>query len=168
MQQNSITKGIAKGAMLAAIYVVVSLVLSPFSYGPVQVRVSEALVPLATLSPFAAVGLVVGCFITNLFSPFGMIDIVFGTLGTLISVLLGYFLRKVMVFGFPIASAMCAVVVNAVILGPVLCYAELGRFDPILITVIALQIAAGQLISCTIIALPIFKAVNKINLFNNN
>ncbi len=157
---------IAKGAMIAALYVVVSLVFSPLSYGPIQVRFAEALVPLCALSPVASVGLVVGCFITNLFSPYGLVDIVFGTLGTLISVLIGYRLRKIRLLGFPIATAMTAVIANALILGPVLCYFDLGRFDLMIASIIALQIAVGQLVSCTLLALPIFKFVEKHRFFS--
>ncbi len=163
-KNNKLTANIAKGAMIAALYVVISLVFSPLSYGPIQVRFAEALVPLCAISPIASIGLVVGCFITNLFSPFGLVDIIFGTLGTLISVLLGYNLRKIRVYGFPIATALSAVFVNALILGPVLCYFELGRFDLAVASLIALQIAIGQLISCTLLALPIFKFVDKTSL----
>ncbi len=166
--QKRIAADIAKGAMLAAIYVAISLIFTPLSYGPVQIRFAEALVPLATLSPFAAVGLVVGCFITNLFSPFGLIDIVFGTLGTVSAVSLGYLFRKVRVLNFPIASAFCAVLTNALILGPVLCYFELGRIDLLFAGGIALQIAVGQIISCTLLAYPIFRYVEKSRVLTAN
>ena len=41
----------AQAAMVAAIYVVVTLVFAPFSYGEVQVRLSEALTILPVFTP---------------------------------------------------------------------------------------------------------------------
>ncbi len=163
---NTKTILVLKAAMLAAIYVAISLVASPLTYGPIQVRFAEALVPLAALSPFAAAGLVVGCFITNLFSPFGLVDIIFGTLGTVVSVSLGYLFRNIRVLKFPVVSAMWCVVANAAILGPVLCYMELGKIEPLLATIIGAQIAIGQIVACTLLGYPVFRAVDRMNVFN--
>ena len=59
------TKYIVQTAVIAAVYAVFTLVLSPISYGPVQVRVSEALTVLPGFTPAAVPGLFIGCFISN-------------------------------------------------------------------------------------------------------
>ena len=66
-------------AMVAAVYMVLTLLIAPLSFGLVQVRFSEMLMLLAFLDKKYAPGLVLGCFLANCFSPFGMMDIVFGT-----------------------------------------------------------------------------------------
>ena len=79
-------KNITLLSLIAALYVVLSLVLAPISFGIVQFRIAEVLVLLCFFKKEFCISLVVGCFITNLFSPFGL-DILFGTLHTLISVI---------------------------------------------------------------------------------
>ncbi len=66
-------------AMVAAVYMVLTLLIAPLSFGLVQVRFSEMLMLLAFFDKKYAPGLVLGCFLANCFSPFGMMDIVFGT-----------------------------------------------------------------------------------------
>ncbi len=79
-------KNITLLSLIAALYVALSLVLAPISFGIVQFRIAEVLVLLCFFKKEFCISLVVGCFITNLFSPFGL-DILFGTLHTLISVI---------------------------------------------------------------------------------
>ena len=66
-------------AMVAALYTVLTLAIAPLSFGMVQIRFSEMLMLLAFVDKRYAPGLILGCFIANCFSPFGMMDIVFGT-----------------------------------------------------------------------------------------
>ena len=65
-------RNLLRNAVLAAVYVVLTVGLEAFSYGPVQVRVSEALTLLAFCSPHYVPGLVLGCFLANIMSPFGV------------------------------------------------------------------------------------------------
>jgi len=64
------------------------------SFGIVQIRISEALTVLPYRFKEAILGITIGCFIANLFSPFGPIDWVLGTLLTLIAAIITYFLGK--------------------------------------------------------------------------
>lgn len=66
-------------ALTAAVYMVLTLAVAPLSYGLVQVRLSEMLVLLAFLDRKYAPGLILGCFLANCFSPFGLMDVLFGT-----------------------------------------------------------------------------------------
>lgn len=81
-------------ALIAALYFVLTVALAPISYGPVQVRVAEALTILPIFYLEAIPGLFIGCLLANVFGGFGIIDIVFGSLLTLIAAVLTRSLRK--------------------------------------------------------------------------
>ena len=83
---NNLTSKIVKSALIAALYAVLTIILAPISYGPIQFRISEILVLLAFLDPIYIVGLTLGCLISNLFGGYGLMDITFGTLATFLSV----------------------------------------------------------------------------------
>lgn len=81
------TRVTAITGITAAVYMAVTLMISPFAYGAIQLRFSEILVLLAFIDPLYGPGLILGCALANLFSPLGMIDVVVGTMGTACSVL---------------------------------------------------------------------------------
>jgi len=83
---------IARSGLLAALYAALTLApgLNSLAYGQVQFRVSEGLLPLATVDPAAVVGLTLGTAIANTASPMGLADVVFGSLLTLVATLLMY------------------------------------------------------------------------------
>lgn len=147
------SKTMAKIAMIAAVYTVVSLVLAPFSFGAIQVRISESLTLLPIIYQPSIYGLTLGCFLTNLLgallgvNPTGLIDAVVGTAATLGAALLTYKLRNNTVKGIPVWSILMPVLFNGVIVG-----AELGiLFFPESVlsgsVICGLEVAAGELIS---------------------
>lgn len=79
------TKYLAKASFIAAIYVVLTVILGEFSYGPIQFRIAEALVMLPLVEPSAIMGVTVGCMIANIFGGYGLIDIFGGSAVTLIA-----------------------------------------------------------------------------------
>ena len=80
MEKNRVnTKFLVSTALIAAVYVVMTLAIAPLSFSMIQVRVSEVLMLMAFIDKKYAPGLVLGCFIANCFSPFGLMDIAFGT-----------------------------------------------------------------------------------------
>ena len=81
-------------ALIAAIYVVLTLLLRPISYGPIQFRVSEALCVLPYFTPAAIPGVFIGCLISNLLGGAVLMDIVFGSLATLIGAIGSWLLRR--------------------------------------------------------------------------
>ena len=85
---------IAQAAMVAAIYVVLTLVGASFSYGEVQVRISEALTILPVFTPAAIPGLFIGCLISNILGGCILPDIIFGSLATLIGAIFTWMLRN--------------------------------------------------------------------------
>jgi uncharacterized membrane protein len=84
-----------RGAIIAALYFVFTTVFQTISFGQVQLRVSEILSVLPFFFPEAIWGLTLGCLISNFFSPFGLIDIVFGTLCTFLAAVITYSFRVI-------------------------------------------------------------------------
>ena len=85
---------VAQAAVIAAIYVVLTLLFAPFSYGEVQVRLSEALTILPVFTPAAVPGLFVGCLLSNILGGCIVPDIIFGSLATLTGAVFTYLLRN--------------------------------------------------------------------------
>lgn len=85
---------ITQAAMIAAVYVVLTLVFAPFGFGQVQFRISEALTILPMFTPAAIPGLFVGCLLGNILAGSILPDILFGSLATLIGAVGSYLLRK--------------------------------------------------------------------------
>ena len=85
---------VAQGAIIAALYVVLTVIFAPISFGEMQVRISEALTILPMFTPAAIPGLFVGCVLGNLLGGAIPVDVIFGSLATLIGAVGGYLLRK--------------------------------------------------------------------------
>jgi len=98
---------LVRGGLIAALYAVLALSLPEFSYGIVQFRLSEALVLLPLYLPEAVPGLIIGCFLANLSSPFGIIDILGGTLCTALAAVLTRRLRHTLV-----PAALAPILIN--------------------------------------------------------
>lgn len=81
---------IARAAGISAVYVVLTIVLQPISFGPFQFRVAEALALLPFADPAAIPGVTIGCLLANLSSPLGLVDILGGSAITLVSAYLTY------------------------------------------------------------------------------
>lgn len=81
-------------AAIAAVYVVLTLLFAPISFGPIQFRISEVLTILPVFTPTAIPGLFVGCLLSNLLGACALWDIIFGSLATLIGAVGTYLLRK--------------------------------------------------------------------------
>lgn len=71
-------KFLATSGILAAVYIAVTMLIAPFGFTEVQFRISEMLNHLVAFNPRFAVGIILGVFISNLFSPLGVYDLVFG------------------------------------------------------------------------------------------
>jgi len=91
---NRTTRYITRIGVVAALYFVLTAILAPISYGQLQIRVAEALTLLPFIFPETVIGVTIGCFFANLLSPFGVIDMIFGTFFTFLAALLTMFLGK--------------------------------------------------------------------------
>lgn len=116
---NQKTQYITKAAVIAAVYVALTALSRVFGLadGSVQFRLSEALTILPIFCPAAIPGLTVGCLLANITSTLDPLDMVFGTLATLLACLVTYAARKVTVKGFPPISFLSPVVFNGLIVG---------------------------------------------------
>ena len=144
--KNKSTLFLAQGAMIAAVYVVLTLVFAPISYGEVQVRVSEALTVLPFFTPAAVPGLFVGCLIANILGGAILPDIIFGSIATLLGAVGTYLLRKRTRFLAPIPP----IVANTVIVPFVLYY---GYGVNLPIPFMMLTVGLGEVISCGVLGL---------------
>ena len=134
---------LAQGAAVAALYVVLTLIFAPISFGSVQFRIAEILTILPLFTPAAVPGLFVGCLLGNILGGAIIWDIVFGSLATLIGAALGYLLRfnRWLV---PVPT----VIANALIIPWVLRYGY-GIQVPILLQIA--YVAAGEILGCYIL-----------------
>lgn len=167
MKKTFTTRDIAVCAMIAALYTTLCLVLSPFSYGPVQVRVAEALTLLPVFSPLGIWGVTLGCALSNLIgfmtgaNILGFLDVFFGTAATLIGAICSYRMRGIRFHNLPVLSAVPPVLVNALVIGLELTYMEAGSFNAGIFAFNALNVGIGQMISCFLLGLPLVYMLEK-------
>ncbi len=164
------TRTITICAMIAALYFALGLIFLPMTFGAVQVRVAEALTLLPVFSPYGTIGVTLGCVLTNAYGVaagadiLGPIDIIIGSAATLAAALMTRRLRNVRVGNIPILAPLPPVLVNAVVIGGELTFLMAGGFDLRLFLINALQVGAGQFLSCYVIGLIMVCAIEKAGL----
>ena len=158
--KNLSVRRLVRCAVIAAVYVVVCLVLAPFSYGAVQVRVAEALCLLPVFGAEYIVGVTLGCFLANLLGS-TVVDVVFGTLATLLACLVTYKLRDIRVKGLAIPASLPPVVFNMIIVGAfeITFFFSDGAPTAMLAVFNAVTVGIGELISCTILGVALDKLI---------
>ena len=158
--KNLSVRRLVRCAVIAAVYVVVCLVLAPFSYGAVQVRVAEALCLLPVFGAEYIVGVTLGCFLANLLGS-TVVDVVFGTLATLLACLVTYKLRDIRVKGLAIPASLPPIVFNMIIVGAfeITFFFSDGAPTAMLAVFNAVTVGIGELISCTILGVALVKLI---------
>lgn len=117
MKNNEKTKNLATMSIIAAIYISVSLVLSGLSFGAIQVRPAEMFNHLAIYKKKYIVAITIAVFIVNLFSPLGVIDMVVGTLSTLLTMTTIYYVTRL--FKNEVAKYVSSTFIGVVLMFPV-------------------------------------------------
>lgn len=152
-----------QAAMIAAIYVVLTLFVNAFSLasGAIQVRLSEALTILPYFTPAAISGLGIGCLLANLLTGAPIYDVVFGSLATLLGACGTYLLRK-----HKFLCTLSPVLTNVLIIPFVLRYAyglvmEYGGRD-LSIPFYMLTVGAGEIICCCVMGTILLNALAKV------
>ena len=144
----------AQAAMIAAIYVVVTLLGASFAYGQVQVRLSEALTILPVFTPTAIPGVFLGCLISNILGGCILPDIIFGSLATLIGAVFTWKLRSRSKYLAPLPP----IIANMLVVPFVLKY---GYMMPFPIPLMMLTVGIGEIISCGILGLLLHTVLNR-------
>ena len=155
-------RNLTLAAVLAAVYAVMTVALPIPQYGAIQMRISEAMTVLPFLFPAATPGLFVGCFIANLFSPYPL-DILCGSLATLLACLVTYRLRNIRFKGLALAASLPPVLFNAVIIGIEIAvmFPDPSSSAPIWLACITngISVGIGELISCTVLGVLLVKII---------
>ena len=140
------SKKVAQIGIIAAVYAVLTIFLAPISYGNIQFRMSEILTLFAFFNPIFIPGLTLGTFIANFLSPLGIIDIIFGTAATFISVFMMSKMKNLIV------ASLWPVVVNGLIIG-----IELNYLFQLPLALTVFQVAFGEFVVVTLLGVFLFK-----------
>lgn len=159
---NKKTLFMTEAAIIAALYTVLVFLFQYSSFGPVQFRIAEALTILPYFTSAAIPGVTIGCFLSALITAADPIDMVFGSLATLIAAVLSYQLRRYK-FLVPIPP----IVVNALVIPWVLRFAY-GEAQPI--SVMMFSVGAGEVVSAGVLGLVLLFALDRVKhvVFRNN
>ena len=158
------TRDLTLAAMVAALYAVMSYFGNIFglTFGPIQFRFAEALTVLPFLFPATVPGLFVGCLITNLLSPYGPLDIVVGSVATLIAAL--WTSRVKNRWMAPLPPVIC----NAVLVGFTIGWAEAGGYTAALPAAWAfngLTVGLGELGACYVLGMLLLYVLPRVRYF---
>ncbi len=134
---------ITKIAIVASLYIVLTILIYPLSFEEIQIRFSEVLLLLCFFDKKYGIGIIVGCAVSNLFSPIPL-DILFGTIQSIVAVALICYLR-------PLILSLILSVLSMVIIG--LEIAIISSFN--MWWLITIQVMAGEAIVLLGIAYPL-------------
>ena len=144
---------VVQAALIAAIYVVLTYFISAFhlASGAIQVRISEALTVLPFFTPAAIPGLAVGCFLSNLLTGCLPMDVLFGSLATLIGAVGSYLLRRYR-WLVPLPPVLSNIIIVPYVLANV--YGAEGSIPFFMVTV-----GIGEVISCYVLGMILLNAL---------
>jgi len=147
---------IVHAAVIAALYVVLTLVANALGLAnyAIQVRFSEALTILPFFTPAAIPGLFVGCILSNILTGCLPLDVVFGSLATLLGALGTYFLRKQTKWLAPLPPILANVLIVPFVLAYV--YQFEGSIPYFMLTV-----GIGEIISCGILGMLLLNVLQR-------
>ena len=164
MQKFTVQK-LATAGVVGAAYAALALFGSIFgvTYGPIQCRFSEALTVLPFLNPLATWGLFVGCILSNILSPYGPLDLIFGSLATLLAGLLTARCKNKWLAPLP------PVICNGILVGGLISYQEVGFTAAFGGTFLfnAATVALGELAVCYVLGLPLLAVMAKAKIFGD-
>lgn len=153
MKENKV-QFTAQAAMIAAIYVVLCVAFAPISYGAIQARIAEALTILPYFTPAAIPGLFIGCLIANLIGGSILIDVICGSIATLIGAIGTYLLRKRSRYLAPLPPILA----NTLIVPFVLRY---GYGEPLPVPFLMGTVGIGEIAVCGIMGLVLLTVLGK-------
>ena len=161
------TVTIAYAALIAALYAAATYASAAagLAYGPVQFRLSEALTVLPVLTPAAIPGLIIGCVAANIRSPYGIVDIICGTLATALAAAVTRSLRNIRLKNIPWLAPLPPVVFNALIVGAEITLLSPGKAGVAAFAANAAWVGLGEFVMCYALGLPLHAALERTKLF---
>ena len=155
------TRSLTRAALIAALYLLLTIVFQAISFGAVQFRISEALMLLPVLTVDAVPGLFVGCVLANLLGGGIWYDVVLGSIATLLAAVFARKLRNK-----PALAAAMPVLFNGLIVGPVVYFAYVRAPGEAVNTLVLLSsvgtVALGELVVCYVLGLPLLRVLRRI------
>ncbi|MFY9213946.1 MAG: QueT transporter family protein [Tissierellaceae bacterium] len=148
------TNKLVRGALVAAMYAVLTMALP--AYGPLQFRLSEIMTLLAYYNPFYIIPLTLGCAIANLASPFGIIDIIFGSFSSFLA--LTAMSKTKNIYIASLWPAVFSIMIGIEIM--------LLSSEPVNFFIITGQIMLSQFIVVSLIGVPVMKFIAKNKFLN--
>ncbi|MCL2086032.1 MAG: QueT transporter family protein [Oscillospiraceae bacterium] len=140
-------KTMSRIGVVAALYVVLTIYIAPIAYGPIQFRISEVLMLLCFLNPQYIISMIIGCATANLLaSPYGMADVLLGTIATGIAAVLMAGCKNIWV------SSIFPIITNALIIGFMLFFLY---NEPLALSILA--VGFGQFVVITVAGVPLFR-----------
>ncbi len=171
------TRQITQSAIIAALYLVITIAFAPISYSLVQFRISESLMLLAAITPSAIPGLFIGCVIANLYGGCGFIDIVFGSVATLLAAMLTWYVakkstsikRNIRLTLLPLPT----IILNGIIVGGYLPFIipEIRDLSESFILVLGISVGSvmlGQLVVTYLLGIPLYLAIKRTGVFTSD
>ena len=168
MNNKKTTVYLVQAAFIAALYAALTYFLEPISFSGNQFRVAEALTILPVLTPAAVPGLTIGCIIANIASPYGVVDIICGSLATLLAALCTRATRNIRFKNLPVLSALFPVLFNALIVGAEISILTTGSFNISVFLPIAASVAFGEVVVCLLGGLPLSAALQRTKIFEKD
>jgi len=152
------TNYIVKTAIIAATYAVLTILLAPISYGPIQFRVSEVMVLLVFIDKRYFTGIALGTFLAGLFSPYGMLDAIVGTLATIVALggIIGIKHALGDNFKSLVIASLLPTIANGIIIGGLISYTANIPF-----LIAALQVAFGEFVVVSIVGVIVIRWIQK-------
>ena len=155
------TRSIVRGGLIGGLYVVLTLIFQPISFGAIQFRIAEALTLLPILTVDAVSGLFVGCVIANLLGGGVWFDVALGSVATLLAALCTRKFRDK-----PFLGALFPAIFNGLIVGPVVYFAYVrAPGDPVSVGTLLFNMATvafGELVVCYVLGIPMFYGLKKL------
>ena len=155
------TKKLAVVTVFAALYAVGVIFLAPISFGIVQVRVADAMLPLAMIFGLpSALGLSLGCLVSNVFGGLGIVDIVGGASANLVACTLAWYIgRKAKGAQRFLGTVAITVVVGLIVGG------YLSWLLQVPLEISLLGVLVGEIIAVNLIGFPIEEAIRRSKIF---
>ena len=158
---NNSTRKLTHAAMIAAVYVLLTVIFRPISFGAVQFRISEALTLLPVLMPDAVPGLFVGCLLSNLLGGGVWFDVLLGSVATLLAAACTRKFRA-----RPLLAAAMPVLFNGLIVGPVVYLAYVRAPGEAINWALMWSsmgtVALGEAVVCYILGLLLVKVLQRV------